>query len=177
MKGSDDDDLRALLCGIACHADGHLGRASTELAQLDVLLQQAILKLCTSFITIHAVNQKQQALLVMAINAQQSPEAVALLSAMRGEMDAALDSAMTGLQFQDLSAQLIASITCRIRGVQNIVDTAAARHCDPVTENAVLPPGIASRIDAMACQSDALMRGTPQSVHQQHMESGDIELF
>lgn len=172
MTGKDDDDLRALLCGIACHAGSHLGRASTDLAQLDVLLQQAITKLCASFITLHTVNQKQQALLAMHIDSEQVPGAAMLAS----EMAAALDSAMTGLQFQDMSAQLIASIACRIRGVQQIVDTAAARHCSPVGENAA-PSAIASRIDAIACQSDELTRGTPHSVHQQHMESGEIELF
>jgi len=52
-----------LLSGVSVHGDQHLAEVERDLVQMDVLLDEAIKKLCTNFMAIHhAVDRQQEAL-------------------------------------------------------------------------------------------------------------------
>lgn len=153
-------ETSALLCGIACHAGTHLAAVENELTQLDCLLQTAISKLSASFIALHQASAAQQAMLE-----QLSPGETPHLS----EMNRQLDNAITGLQFQDMASQLIASMDKRLAGIKQMLGTVAEQHCEGDSAS-LLATTIAS-------QSDELARRLCHPVKQQHMECGDIELF
>jgi hypothetical protein len=52
-----------LLSGVSAHGDQHLAEVERDLVQMDVLLDEAIKKLCASFMAIHhAVDRQQEAL-------------------------------------------------------------------------------------------------------------------
>ena len=153
-------DTNELLCGIACHAGSHLAAVENELMQLDSLLQTAISKLNASFIALHQASTAQQAAREQRLPGE-APHAA--------EIRRQLDNAITGLQFQDMASQLIASMDKRLSGIRQMLAAVAEQHCEG--DSAVT---LASSI---ASQSDALARRLCRPVQQQHMECGDIELF
>lgn len=153
-------ETNALLCGIACHAGTHLVAVESELVQLDCLLQTAINKLSTSFIALHQASTAQQAML-----AQLSP-GEPLHAA---EINQQLENAITGLQFQDMASQLIASMDKRIAGLKQMLGAIADQHCEGNSASALAT--------TIASQSEDLARRLCRPVQQQHMDSGDIELF
>lgn len=150
----------ALLCDIACHAGTHLAAVKSELTQLDCLLQTAINKLSTSFIALHQASTAQQAELERLAPGE---------SLHAAEINQQLESAITGLQFQDMASQLIASMDKRIAGIKQMLGEVADQHCEGNSATALAT--------TIASQSDELARRLCHPVQQQHMECGDIELF
>ena len=49
-----------LLAGVSTHGDQHLAEVERDLVQMNTLLDEAIKKLCSSFMAIHAAVGKQQ---------------------------------------------------------------------------------------------------------------------
>ena len=153
-------ETSALLCDIACHADTHLVAVEGELLQLDCLLQAAINKLSTSFIALHQASTAQQALIEQLLPGASHHAA---------EINQQLENAITGLQFQDMASQLIASMDKRLAGLKHMLGAVADQHCEGNSTSAVAT--------TIASQSDELTRRLCCPVQQQHMDSGDIELF
>ncbi len=122
-----------------------------DLAQLDLLLKEAIAKLSNSFVGAHEALARQQALVDHA-----NPECAALAQV----ACAHLDSALTALQFEDIASQLIASAR---RHLGSHRGGSPDGHPDPGRDDS----GGGLRADG----------SVNRSVPQQHMESGSIELF
>jgi hypothetical protein len=143
--------------GTALHyapRDDRLDEVGRDLAQLHALLEAAAEKLLASFMGIHRSVASQQQLFLEAVAAH--PECIACsarLEALREDITRHVGEAIAGLQFQDMSSQLIHRMGAHLGGV-----------CD----------GDAS--DAQG--AGAPVRGARRRVmEQRHMESGEIELF
>jgi len=172
--------LRRLLTEVSGHGVQHLVEVEVNLVQTTELLSEAINKLGASFMAIHHAVTAQQEELEMLLDLQDLPEASAeKIRAMRQQISHEVNAVMTGLQFQDLTSQLIAGTVKRVNGLRDLLDTLGSQG-----ELFSLEPGqdaIAKLLDEMShnlsSRSDALNSNLKKSVMQQHMGSGDIELF
>src|SRR5512139_2342581 len=85
-----------LLSGVSVHGDQHLAEVERDLVQMDVLLSEAIKKLCTSFMAIHhAIDLQQETLKGMLSAEKTAPEQAARLEALREEIGRHVGAAVT----------------------------------------------------------------------------------
>ena len=168
-----------LLSGVSAHGDLHLAEVERDLVQMDALLTEAIKKLCDSFMAIHqAVDRQSEAVDSLLAGNGHAPEDVARLQQLRGEIAQHVGAAVTGLQFQDMTSQLIGRMNRHLGGLREVFgaldlgdsavpesgsDTALARLND-----------ISDRVSSRFSELEGVVRST---VNQRHMDSGDIELF
>jgi len=167
-----------LLSGMSVHGDQHLAEVEKDLAQMNVLLDEAIKKLYASFMAIHqAVELQQQALISLQHDSTPLPE-VAHFEALRGEISQHVGAALTGLQFQDMTRQLISRMAQHLAGLRDMCgaldadESALAAGGDEALQAMLnhLTERVDARFSGLAC-------GLRSTVNQRHMESGDIELF
>lgn len=168
-----------LLSGVSVHGDQHLAEVEQDLVQMNVLLDEAIKKLYASFMAIHqAVELQQQALGSLQADSMPLPEYVAHFEALRGEISQHVGAAVTGLQFQDMTSQLIGRMAQHLAGLRDMcgalgADESALATGDEEALQAMLDD-LTERVDARV---SGLACGVRSTVNQRHMESGDIELF
>ena len=168
-----------LLSGVSVHGDQHLAEVESDLAQMDVLLDEAIKKLYASFMAIHrAVERQHEALNGLRGGSMQVSDCAARFEALRGEISRHVGAAVTGLQFQDMTSQLIGRMTQHLAGLRDMCcaldadepalagngDEALRERLDRIGER------VEARVSGLAC-------GVRSTVNQRHMESGDVELF
>jgi hypothetical protein len=166
-----------LLSGVAEHGDLHLAEVERDLVQMDVLLAEAIKKLCASFMAIHqAVDRQSEAVSGLLANA--APDDAARLEMLRSEIEQHVGAAITGLQFQDMTSQLIGRMAKHLGGLREVFGAL------DVSEAVVPEIGNGSALQMLNDISDQVtkrfseLEGVVRStVNQRHMDSGDIELF
>lgn len=168
-----------LLTGVSAHGDQHLAEVERDLVQMDVLLDEAVKKLCASFMAIHQAVDLQQAALNSVLEEGVSPaESAARFEALRGEISRHVGAAVTGLQFQDMTSQLIGRMVQHVAGLRNVfgaLDTNGTVF--PESNNEALLQTLSRISDRIgACRSEQA-GGVRSTVNQRHMNSGDIELF
>lgn len=168
-----------LLTGVSAHGDQHLAEVERDLVQMDVLLDEAVKKLCASFMAIHqAVDLQQEALNSVLQEGVSPAESAARFEALRGEISRHVGAAVTGLQFQDMTSQLIGRMAQHVAGLRDVfgaLDTNGAVLPDSNNEALLQTLGqISDRVGA--CRSERA-GGVRSTVNQRHMDSGDIELF
>lgn len=168
-----------LLSGVSVHGDQHLVEVERDLMQMDLLLDEAIKKLCASFMAIHhAVGQQQETLNTLLVNGNPRPEQVARLEALRSEINQHVGAAVTGLQFQDMTSQLIGRIGQHLTGLHDVFGALDTSRPDisgfPEGSMSDVLDRITDKVDACCTE---LASGVRSAVNQRHMESGDIELF
>lgn len=168
-----------LLSGVSTHGDQHLAEVERDLVQMDVLLDEAIKKLCASFMAIHhAAAQQQEALNSMLADGASAPEYAARFNAIQDEINRHVGAAVTGLQFQDMTSQLIRRMVLHLSGLRDVfgaLDTNGAALPESANETLLtLLDDISTRVGA---HCSALAGGVRSTVNQRHMESGEIELF
>ena len=161
------------------HGDQHLAEVERDLIQMDVLLDEAIKKLCASFMAIHRVaDLQQEALNSVLADGQSAPGHAARFEALRGELDRHIGAAVTGLQFQDMTSQLIGRMALHLAGLRDVfgaLDINGSVPPESGTEALLAVLGNAGdRVAARFSELDGVVRST---VNQRHMESGDIDLF
>ncbi len=177
MLGSQ---VKRLLSGVSDHGKLHLLEVETDLVQTAFLLGEAIEKLGASFFALHAAVSAQQSEveLLLADLEKQDPK-MRRLRLIQDEIAQHINGAVTGLQFQDLTSQLLARTVQRIIGLRGVLSTLAA-------DGAVLPSdGADDEIVKMLndinknleLQSSELKDLLRKAVHQKDMDSGDIEIF
>jgi hypothetical protein len=168
-----------LLAGVSLHGDQHLAEVERDLVQMDVLLDEAIKKLCASFMAIHhAVDLQQEALNGLLADDMQAPEYAARFEALRGEINQHVGAAITGLQFQDMTSQLIGRMVQHLAGLRDVfgaLDTNGP--ILPESNNEALLTTLNHISDRVGACCTELAGGVRSTVNQRHMESGDIELF
>ena len=102
-----------------------------------------------------------------------------MLAAMSGEIGTHVNSAITSMQFQDMTSQLIDRTLKRVTGLREFLGTldehGSGIRPDSGSDEIVERLGKVSM--ALAIQSLELRSVLRKSVEQQHLESGDIELF
>lgn len=172
--------LKRLLSGLSDHGHQHLTEVETDLVQTTFLLSEAIEKLGASFLAIHEVVLAQQATIDTLLQGEPAtPEVGDKLRAMQTEIGLHVNAAVTGLQFQDMTSQLIGRTVRRVAGLRDVLG--AVGHSgsemlpDSDTEEIVdLLNGINKAIEDKSTQLESVLW---KAVSQTHMDSGDIELF
>jgi hypothetical protein len=168
-----------LLSGVSAHGDQHLAEVERDLVQMDALLDEAIKKLCASFMAIHQAISAQQETLDALVSGRDGDEPAERLQALREEIAGRIGEAVTGLQFQDMTSQLIARMAQHLAGLRDVF-SALGTEGAPVPAESDSPAArdvlerIHACVDARCAESGGTVRST---VNQRHMESGDIELF
>jgi hypothetical protein len=172
--------VKRLLSGVSDHGKKHLTEVETDLRQTELLLEEAIEKLTDSFMAIHAaVGERQDSINRLLAGGTPSAEESARLGGMSGEIGQHVNSAITSMQFQDMTSQLIDRTLKRVTGLREFLGTLGAHGADILPE-----AGSEEIVDllgkvsmALAIQSLELRSVLRKAVNQQHLESGDIELF
>lgn len=168
-----------LLSGVSTHGDQHLAEVERDLVQVDGLLEEAIKKLCASFMAIHqAVAMQQAALDSMRPDAAPSADLAAQMKTIHEEINRHVGAAMTGLQFQDMTSQLIGRMVKHLSGLREVfgaLDGGAPSL--PESGDRALIDMLDRISDRVGARCTELSAGVRSTVNQRHMESGDVELF
>ncbi|MDP2025157.1 chemotaxis protein [Sulfuriferula sp.] len=177
MMGSQ---VKCLLSGVSGHGDRHLAEVETDLVQMNILLSEAIKKLGASFMAIHgALCIQQETVNLLLSGGTPAPECVARLEAIHGEIGQHVNAAVTGLQFQDMTSQLIGRMVTHLAGLRDVfgaLDSGSANVL-PESDHEDIVTLLDSINQMLAERSVALEGAVRKAVSQRHMESGEIELF
>ncbi|QAU34319.1 chemotaxis protein [Janthinobacterium sp. 17J80-10] len=172
--------VKGLLEVVADHGNQNLTEVETDLLQTTFLLGEAIEKLSSSFMAIHETVRAQQDLVDALLSNGVPPSGSAeKLKDLQGEIGRHVNAAVTGLQFQDMTTQLIGRTVRRVTGLREVLDVleggSAAILADASAENiAEVLHNLNAVVESQAKKLESLLW---KPVHQTHMESGDIELF
>jgi Sec7-like guanine-nucleotide exchange factor len=172
--------MRQLLSALAKQGTLHLAEVETDLTQTNFLLGEAIAKLGASFMAIHQAVCAQQAIVDQLLaQSQGDTETVQKLEDVKSQISQHINSAVTGLQFQDMTSQLIERTIRRVNGLRDVfvavsesgsVESAG----DGLDEMNVLLSKISKTLEDQSIKLESVLC---KPVSQTHMESGDIELF
>lgn len=172
--------IKDLLSGLSDHGGQHLTEIETDLIQTNILLSEAIEKLSASFMAIHATVAAQQQIVDALIEqAAVSPQVMSELQDNSVQLDQHVNAAVTGLQFQDMTNQLIGRAMRRVIGFRDVLEMlgtdGAGMSVDADNERAA---ALLTKVnETLRTQSSNLEKELWKAVCQTHMESGDIELF
>jgi hypothetical protein len=172
--------VKRLMSGVSDHGKKHLTEVETDLIQTELLLEEAIEKLTSSFMAIHGIVAAQQdSINRLLAGGAANDEEKAQLAGMADQVGAHVNSAITSMQFQDMTAQLIDRSLKRVTGLREFLGTLGAHGADLVPEsgNEEIVDLLGKVSMALAIQSLELRSVLRKAVNQQHLESGDIELF
>lgn len=172
--------IKDLLSTLSEHGEQHLKELETDLVQTNVLLTEAIDKLSASFMAIHAAVTAQQHLVDALLSKDAtSQEAITELSEKAKQIDLHVNAAVTGLQFQDMTNQLIGRTMRRVVGFRDVLEilgTGTAGIAADADNDHVIP-ALGKISETFKAENAALENELWKAVRQTHMESGDIELF
>lgn len=171
-------EIARLLAGVSGSAERHLSEVESDLRQTGCLLAEAIGKLTASFMAIHdAVDAQQRTIERLAADSPACARDAAQLKQRAEEIGGHINAAITGLQFQDMTDQLIGRTVRRVAGLKDVFAALDAAGLARAAETG----GVADALDRMGGQltqrSETLERTLWKTVCQTHMESGDVELF
>lgn len=172
--------FRHLLTNLSEHGTQHLTEIETDLMQTSVLLSEAIEKLGASFMCIHsAVSAQQQAMEDLIAGMPATPELAGQLKARQAEIDHHINAVVTGLQFQDMTGQLIGRTVKRVAGLRDVLVEVGVGSADMAKADNLekMIHSIEEINRVFQEKSVKLEGGLWKAVCQTHMESGDIELF
>ncbi len=171
--------IRHLLSGVSEHGDQHLAEVERDLLQMDVLLEEAIRKLGVSFMAIHqAISRQQETLRGMVAESADLAACTSNIEALQSEISRHVGDAVTGLQFQDMTSQLIRRMVAHLSGLRDVLGSldADGEGLKESADEALL--ALLSHAGERAGASRAALAESARSpVSQRHMESGEIELF
>jgi hypothetical protein len=172
--------VKRLLSGLSDHGTLHLTEVETDLVQTTFLLGEAIEKLGASFMAIHeTVCAQQQVVQSLLAEAAPTPELSEKLNGVQADITRHVNAAVTGLQFQDMTSQLVGRTIKRINGLRDVLASLGTNSAGMTAETSA--EELRALLDTMSKmledQSTKLESGLWKAVHQTHMESGDIELF
>ena len=172
--------VKRLLSGVADHGQKHLAEVETDLTQTGLLLEEAIEKLSRNFLAIHAaVSAQQETINLLLAGGAPSPESRSRLVEMQGEVGGYVNAAITSMQFQDMTSQLLDRTLKRVTGLREFLGTLGS-HSEvllPESDDDEIVALLNQVSVSLAVQSFELRNILRKAVTQQHLESGDIELF
>lgn len=176
MLGSQ---VKSLLSNLSDHGTQHLTEVETDLMQTSILLGEAIEKLAASFMAIHeAVTAQQETIDLLLSGAKPTPEIAEKLKAKHQEIGQHVNAAITGLQFQDMTNQLIGRTVKRVIGLRDVLCGVGSGSSGISESSAEEIIESLSSINKVLEEQSAKLEGVLwKAVCQTHMESGDIELF
>lgn len=172
--------VKHLLSNLSDHGTQHLTEIETDLVQTSFLLGEAIQKLGASFMAIHeAVTAQQETIDLLLSGIEATPEIAEKLKAKQAEIGLHVNAAVTGLQFQDMTSQLIGRTVRRVTGLRDVLSGIGSSSSDMPSGSSMddIIAALNSMNAALEEQSVKLESALWKAVCQTHMESGDIELF
>jgi methyl-accepting chemotaxis protein len=115
-------------------------------------------------------------LLAGEASASESAERLKLI---HGEIGKHVNAAVTGLQFQDMTTQLIGRAVRRVAGLRDVLNVLGSGSVGMKPDSAAEDIAeVLHRLNAiLESQSEKLESVLWKPVQQTHMESGDVELF
>lgn len=174
-------ELRSLLVAVSEHGKQHLTEVEADLQQTAFLLNEAIEKLGKSFMAVYEMATEQQTF-VESLSQKYgftSDENEKLL-AINEKIGLEVNGAVTGLQFQDLTNQLIQRKQKRVGGLKEILSELATHghEMPPDQEHEEILKYLERMNSTLHQGSHALSGGLMRrSVGQKDMATGDIDLF
>jgi hypothetical protein len=101
------------------------------------------------------------------------------LKALQAEIDKHVNAAVTGLQFQDMTTQLIGRTVRRVTGLREVLDlleggSAGVLADAPAEAIAEVLHNLNAMVESQAQKLESILW---KPVQQTHMDSGDVELF
>jgi hypothetical protein len=172
--------VKHLLSNLSDHGIQHLTEIETDLVQTNFLLGEAIEKLGGSFMAIHeAITAQQEAVNLLLSGASLTPEIAEQLKNRQIEVGKHVNAAVTGLQFQDMTSQLIGRTVTRVTGLREVLGGVGSSSASllPESELEEISAALSCMNRVLEEQSVKLETALWKAVCQTHMESGDIELF
>lgn len=172
--------IKNLLNAVSGQCTDHLTEVNTDLLQTSLLITEAIDKLAASFLAIHAAVTTQQSIVDALLGNDATQDAArAKIDALRADIGSHVNAAITGLQFQDMTSQLIDRSRNRILGLCESVTV--LRECAEQINAHTAPGALVTQLEQtrelVSRHSSKLDGALRKSVSQTHLESGDIELF
>jgi hypothetical protein len=180
MKTLPITEVRSLLAAVSDHGKQHLIEVETDLLQTTYLLSETIEKLGASFMAVHeAVINQQQVLDALTQQHHFSVEETKQLEVFNKIIGEEVNMAVTGLQFQDITSQLLTRAVKRVIGLKDLLQELSIFRDEIDGDHGYKE--IANLLDEMSHSlhigSHALSGGLRRSVNQQSMVSGSVELF
>ena len=174
-KQTMGSQLQQLLATVSTHGNQHVCEIERDLAQTNMLLDEAVRKLGNSFLAIHQGLTSYQNLTTNIPDAGLADQ----LATLQTEITQHINAAVTGLQFQDMTSQLINKMTKHIAELHDVfaVMDRSDRQIPEVAEDTVIVEilnNMNTDLERQQLVFDDLSR---KIVSQRHLESGDIELF
>lgn len=173
--------LKELLSTLSDYRIYHLGSMESDLLQVNKLLKEAIETLGSSFMEIgRAVHLQQEMLDALMKNANGSSEQTMKWETLFEVLQNNIASAVTGLQFEDMTTQLVFRVMDRINGMKQVSSILQI-----LNSRITLEEGDDEIADFLEVTSKLLVRQndklngqlSSQIVSQQCLNVGDIELF
>lgn len=180
MKTLPITEVRSLLAAVTDHGKQHLAEVEADLSQTTYLLSKAIEKLSASFIAVHTAVINQQITLVFLTQQHQlSVDETKQLEMFNQIIGEEVNVAITGLQFQDITSQLLSRAIKRVNGLKNLLQEldVYGDQIDTEHEHQEIVKILEKMSQSLHIGSHALSGGLRRSVEQQNMASGEIELF
>lgn len=171
------NELRTLLAAVASHGDQHLVEVESDLQQTAFLLNEAIEKLSASFMNIHDLITQQHNLLVTSGCCDEAMTFA--LHEYHEKIGNEVNSVVTGMQFQDMTNQLLHRTINRVNGLKVLLQELAEHGYDMEAnrEHADIARFLANIHETFHISSHALSGSLRKAVGQQDMATGDIDLF
>ncbi|RXZ38867.1 chemotaxis protein [Oxalobacteraceae bacterium CAVE-383] len=174
-------EFKRLLLDVAGGSGLQLTEVETDLVQTNLLLNEAITKLSSSFFDLHKAVAAQQTIVAMIVAQQTAatPLQVEELKQSQQAIDTHVNSAVTGLQFQDMTSQLIERTLKRVVGLRDVLSFLSSNSWDaaPDTDLEEMHAMLQTINQTMETRLINLENGLWKAVRQTHMSSGDIDLF
>ncbi|MBO9535119.1 chemotaxis protein [Herbaspirillum sp.] len=176
-------ELKRLLLDTASGGSRQLTEVESDLVQTNILLGEAIGKLGGSFMDLHRSVQEQQQILEALMNGSQAltAESIEQLKKTQSAVSQHVNEAVTGLQFQDMTSQLLERIVRRVIGLREALGVLSANSFEILPEQGQtdheLESLLANTVNSIEERLNVLEHGLWKAVRQTRMESGDIELF
>lgn len=173
-------EFQCLLDGVSTHGANHLIEAEADLMQTSFLLGEAIERLTNSFMQInHAIQTQHGEFEKLVLEQPISSHHLQVFAQFREQINQEINAVVTGLQFQDLTSQLLARTMKRLNGLRDVLSALSSEHEGEPTENDhdAVAQLLKKVNESLTLRSSALQAGMIKQVNQKHMGSGDIELF
>ncbi len=180
MKKLPITEVRSLLDAVSEHGKQHLIEVDADLSQTTYLLSKAIEKLNSSFMAVHAaVTNQQKALQALMQQHNFTSEETSKINMYNQIIAEEVGVAITGLQFQDITNQLLVRAMTRVNGLKELLEELHAHGggINSEYEHNEIAKLLEMMSNSLHHGSHALSGGLRRSVEQKNMASGDIELF
>lgn len=171
--------LNTLLTGMAVHGIAHLEEMENDLIQTNVLLEEAIAKLNGGFLSVHESLLAHLEVAGRMASGSGSEGESDLLGQLANEVAGHVNTVVTGLQFQDMTSQLIDRALKRVQGLRVMLELFGSVGPALMQQDACegMVGLLKSTNENFAQQNRKLKRKLKKNVRQQHMEEGSVDLF